>query len=64
MTRVEIAEYVGYYFGLQRAINMKRLPEEYVRFLRAEMSDIEAKLEPGTIDAWPRRPSGQEGSRK
>ncbi len=54
MTREETAEWVGYYFGLQSAINMKRLPEEYVRFLRGEMSAVEARLPPGTIDAWPR----------
>lgn len=56
LTREQIAELVGFYFGLQRAINMRRLPEEYVTFLRAEMQDVESKLPPGTIDAWPRDP--------
>lgn len=55
-TREELAEQVGYYFGLQRAINMKRLPEEFVTFLRGEMQHVEKKLPPGTIDAWPRSP--------
>lgn len=61
MTREQTAEWVGYFFGLQRAINMKRLPNEFVRFLRAEMDDIEAKLPPGTIDAWPRTVDIKEG---
>lgn len=54
MTREETAEWVGYYFGLQRAVNMKRLPENFVQFLLTEMGKVEASLPPGTIDAWPR----------
>jgi hypothetical protein len=53
MSREETAEWVGFYFGLQRAVNMKRLPENFVTFLLAEMKDAEDKLPPGTIDSWP-----------
>lgn len=51
--REQTAEWVGCYFGIQRAVNMKRLPEEFCQFLLAEMRSIEAKLPLGTIDAWP-----------
>lgn len=57
MTREQTAEWVGYYFGLQRAVNMKRLPENYVRFLLGEMRDVEAKLPTGTIESWPKAPT-------
>ena len=55
MTREETAEWVGYYFGLTRAFNMKRLPDEFVRFLDGEMREVEAKLPPGTLDSWPHK---------
>jgi hypothetical protein len=48
------AEWVGYYFGLQRALNMKRLPPEFVSFLDHEMREVESKLPPGTIENWPK----------
>jgi hypothetical protein len=48
------AEWVGYYFGLQRATNMKRLPAEFVSFLDHEMREVESKLPPGTIESWPK----------
>jgi hypothetical protein len=48
------AEWVGYYFGLQRALNMKRLPSEFVSFLDHEMREVESKLPPGTIESWPK----------
>jgi hypothetical protein len=48
------AEWVGYYFGLQRALNMKRLPAEFVSFLDHEMHEVESKLPPGTIENWPK----------
>jgi hypothetical protein len=66
MEREQTAEWVGYYFGLQRAINMKRLPENYVTFLRGEMAEVEGRLPPGTIDNWPRAVNGQyeEGTKK
>lgn len=54
MRREETAEWVGYYFGLQRAINMKRLPENFVAYLLAEMQTVERSLPPGTIGTWPR----------
>ena len=64
MTREETAEWVGFYFGLQRAGNMKIAgymgPESSraINLLRAmiddEMALVIAKLPPGTIDAWPR----------
>lgn len=54
MTREETAEWVGYYFGLTRAFNMKRLPSEFVRFLDVEMREVEARLSPDTINNWPR----------
>jgi hypothetical protein len=47
------AEWVGYYFGLQYAINLKRLPEEYRKQIMIKMTDTAAKLPPGTIDRWP-----------
>ena len=53
MNREQTAEWVGYYFGLQRAVNLKRLPEEFVQFLLSEMKDVEEKLPAGTIDKWP-----------
>jgi hypothetical protein len=51
------AEWVGYYFGLQRALNMKRLPQEFVAFLDHEMREVESKLPPGTIESWPKENS-------
>jgi hypothetical protein len=51
------AEWVGYYFGLQRALNMKRLPAEFVAFLDHEMREVESKLPPGTIESWPKENS-------
>jgi hypothetical protein len=66
VTREETAELVGRYFGLQKASNLKiagYLGPEAARvhsILRAliddEMSKVEAKLPPGTIDTWPRQP--------
>lgn len=63
MTREETAEWVGHYFGLQRAGNMMpRVPRgnEATRVLNAlrdmidaEMREVEAKLPPGTIENWP-----------
>jgi hypothetical protein len=51
------AEWVGYYFGLQRALNMKRLPAEFVAFLDHEMHEVKDKLPPGTIESWPKENS-------
>lgn len=63
MTREETAEWVGCYFGLQKAGNLKlgfaRGPvgtfvlNELRKMIDAEMRAVEAKLPPGTIDAWP-----------
>jgi len=58
MDREQIAEQVGFYFGLQRACNLKRMPEEFCRLLLAEMKDTADKLPPGTIDSWPRNSEG------
>lgn len=66
-TREETAEWVGYYFGLQRAGNL-RVPAVSAdqadgagvavnalrRLIQSEMNRVEAMLPPGTIDAWPR----------
>lgn len=59
----EVAEWVGYYHGLQRVGNM-RSPghgdqgQMAINDLRgqieAEMKRVEAMLPPGTLDAWPR----------
>jgi hypothetical protein len=74
LTHDEIAEFVGYYFGLQRACNLKpdvahlirqsaehadtvgQTVNAYRRELLAQMKDVEAKLPPGTLEAWPRAP--------
>jgi len=71
MTREETAEWVGHYFGLQKAGNMMprvERGEEGTRVLNAlremidaEMRKVEAKLPPGTIDAWPRLSPAQKG---
>lgn len=62
MTREETAEWVGHYFGLQRAGNIK-LPggdadtiNRFRMMLDAAMAEVKAKLPLGTIDAWPRVP--------
>lgn len=64
MTREETAEWVGYYFGLQRAGNIKPsfvrgevatvAINELRKMIDAEMAKVAAMLPPGTIDAWPR----------
>ncbi|MEO6382000.1 MAG: hypothetical protein ABIO35_08380 [Nitrobacter sp.] len=69
MTREETAEWVGCYFGLQRAGNMNppvlrgdegsRMLNGLRAMIQAEMDKIEAKLPPGTIDAWPRESDGE-----
>lgn len=65
MTDLETAEWVGCYFGLQQAANMKlpfprddsssRAQNAIGDMCLAKMHEIEAKLPPGTIDAWPRQ---------
>ena len=67
MTREETAEWVGYYFGLQRAGNMTprvERGEEGSRVLNAlramidsEMASVAAKLPPETIDNWKSDPA-------
>lgn len=52
LTREETAEWVGYYFGLQRAFN-KGLHTRVSEELEAEMGDVLLKMPPGTIEAWP-----------
>lgn len=67
---LKTAEAVGYYFGLQRAGNMKlSIPRgdaetialnDIRRQIDAEMKKVEDELPPGTIDQWPRA-NGQLG---
>ena len=63
MPREEIAEWVGYYFGLQRAGNLRltiprgdgesRALNDLRKSIDAEMAKIVKMLPPGTIDGWP-----------
>ncbi len=64
LSREQIAELVGCYFGLQQASNYHpRTPDPsgdgavMLNALRAEMDRrmdaIKAKLPPGTVDNWP-----------
>jgi len=63
MTREEIAELVGQYFGLQQAGNMNpriergdegsRMLNALREMIDAKKREVEAKLPPGTIDRWP-----------
>lgn len=59
MTREEIAEWVGCYFGLQQAGNIN-VPGDGATINRirkeidARKRAIEAKLPPGAIENWPR----------
>lgn len=66
MTREETAEWVGYYFGLQRAGNMRVMVigeplatgagiaiNKLRGLIDAEMAKVLAKLPDGTIEAWP-----------
>jgi hypothetical protein len=64
MSREETAELVGFYFGLQRAGNMRPLPltaegADAINALRKmlddEMQATAAKMPPGTLDAWPQK---------
>ena len=67
MTREETAEWVGYYFGLQRAGNMMprvERGEEGSRVLNAlramidsEMASVAAKLPPEAMDNWKSDPA-------
>lgn len=62
MTREEMAEWVGYYHGLQRAGNMmprvergddgSRVLNALREMIDAEKATIVAKLPAGTIDNW------------
>jgi hypothetical protein len=62
MTHVEMAELVGFYFGLQAAGNMR--PNTYTpeaantlnalrEMIDLKMRQIQARLPPDTIDNWP-----------
>ncbi len=53
MTREETAEWVGYYFGLQRALNAAPANPPFKTFLETEMGDVLLKMPPGTVEAWP-----------
>jgi hypothetical protein len=62
MTDLEIAEWVGFYYGLQRAGNMHvahttdeagRTLNALRRLIQAEMDKTEAKLPPGALEEWP-----------
>lgn len=52
LTREETAEWVGYYFGLQRALN-KGPHTQIATELETEMGDVLLKMPPGTVEAWP-----------
>lgn len=54
LARVEVAEWVGYYFGLQRAYNAAPAGRDFQTFLEIEMSHALSKMPPGTVEAWPR----------
>jgi hypothetical protein len=65
MTREEIAEWVGCYFGLQQAINIRpqiedasgdggRMLVALRSELRRRMDEIEGRLPPGAIESWPK----------
>jgi len=62
LTREQTAEWVGYYFGLQRASNLQvnvggTGGADAINRLRstldAEMKDVAEKLPAGAIDHWP-----------
>lgn len=53
MTREQTAEWVGYYFGLQRAVNLTHMPENFRTLLLHEMADVELKVGPGVLADWP-----------
>lgn len=74
MKREEMAEWVGYYFGLQRAGNLNprilrgdegsRMLNAMRNLIDAEMKRIERMLPPGTIDTWPRVSGGADHQEK